>query len=101
MLAKHGLGYILGDFFTHASGHPVCDAKAQGWARGGYLGECAILNQCCQVVYFCTKNHNFGRFSCRKSQFWYIFMPKITILVDFHAENHNFGIFSCQKSQFW
>jgi hypothetical protein len=26
ILTKNGLGYIVGDFFTNSSGHPVCDA---------------------------------------------------------------------------
>jgi hypothetical protein len=25
ILIKHGLGYILGEFFTNSSGHPACD----------------------------------------------------------------------------
>jgi hypothetical protein len=25
-LQKNGLGYILGDFFTNSSGHPVCQS---------------------------------------------------------------------------
>jgi hypothetical protein len=29
ILAKNGLGYILGDFFTNSSGHPVADGVAR------------------------------------------------------------------------
>jgi hypothetical protein len=29
MLEENGLGYILGDFFTSSSGHPVCIRAAR------------------------------------------------------------------------
>jgi hypothetical protein len=46
IFTKNGLGYILGDFLTNSSGHPVNTVVSPAWqnvAQSGHIGTNVII----------------------------------------------------------